>query len=164
MGKNSHFEWDNTKDRQNQSKHGVPFAMAQLAFFDERRVILEDLSHSGDEKRYYCLGSVAGEILTVRFTYRNNVIRIIDTGFCERGKNCMKKKIKYTDEPMGNVRKVSEFLPSPKDLVLKDETVKITISLSKASVEFFKEKARKHKTQYQKMIRRLLDEYAAHQM
>jgi predicted DNA binding CopG/RHH family protein len=76
----------------------------------------------------------------------------------------MKKKIKYTDEPMGSVRKVSDFLPSPKDLVLKDETVKITISLSKASVEFFKEEARKHKTQYQKMIRRLLDEYAAHQM
>jgi predicted DNA binding CopG/RHH family protein len=76
----------------------------------------------------------------------------------------MKKKIKYTDEPMGKVRKISDFLPSPKDLVLKDETVKITISLSRASVEFFKEEARKHKTQYQKMIRRLLDEYAAHQL
>jgi predicted DNA binding CopG/RHH family protein len=76
----------------------------------------------------------------------------------------MKKKIKYTNEPMGNVRKVSDFLPSPKELVLKDETVKITISLSKTSVEFFKEEARKHKTQYQKMIRRLLDEYAAHQV
>jgi predicted DNA binding CopG/RHH family protein len=76
----------------------------------------------------------------------------------------MKKKIKYTNEPMGKVRIVSDFLPSPKDLVLKDETVKVTISLSKASVDFFKEEARKHKTQYQKMIRRLLDEYAAHQL
>jgi predicted DNA binding CopG/RHH family protein len=76
----------------------------------------------------------------------------------------MKKKIKYTDEPMGKVWKVSDFLPSPKDLVLKDETVKVTISLSKASVEFFKEEARKHKTQYQRMIRRLLDEYTAHQL
>ena len=76
----------------------------------------------------------------------------------------MKKKIKYTNEPMGKVRVVSDFLPSPKDLVLKDETVKVTISLSKASVEFFKEEARKHKTQYQKMIRRLLDEYTAHQL
>ena len=76
----------------------------------------------------------------------------------------MKKKIKYTDEPMGKVRVVSDFLPSPKDLVLKDETVKVTISLSKASVEFFKEEARKHKTQYQRMIRRLLDEYTAHQL
>ena len=65
---------------------------------------------------------------------------------------------------MGKVRVVSDFLPSPKDLVLKDETVKVTISLSKASVEFFKEEARKHKTQYQKMIRRLLDEYTAHQL
>ena len=76
----------------------------------------------------------------------------------------MKKKIKYTNEPMGKVRIVSDFLPSPKDLVLKDETIKVTISLSKASVEFFKEEARKHKTQYQKMIRRLLDEYTAHQL
>jgi hypothetical protein len=49
----------------------------------------------------------------------------------------MKSKIKYTDEPMGKVKGVSDFLPSPEELVLKDETVKITISLSKASVEFF---------------------------
>jgi len=75
----------------------------------------------------------------------------------------MKKKIKYLDEPMGAVRVVSDFLPSPEELALKDETIKITIMLSKASVEFFKNEAQKHNTQYQKMIRRLLDEYATHQ-
>jgi len=75
----------------------------------------------------------------------------------------MKKKIKYTNEPMGKVRVVADFLPSPEELVLKDETVKVTISLSKASVDFFKEEAKKHHTQYQKMIRRLLDEYTTHQ-
>ncbi len=75
----------------------------------------------------------------------------------------MKKKIKYTDEPMGNVRVVSDFLPSPEELALKDETIKVTIALSKASVDFFKKEAQKHNTQYQKMIRRLLDEYAIHQ-
>ena len=75
----------------------------------------------------------------------------------------MKKKIKYTNEPMGKVRVVADFLPSPEELVLKDETVKVTISLSKASVDFFKKEAKKHHTQYQKMIRRLLDEYTAHQ-
>ncbi len=74
----------------------------------------------------------------------------------------MKKKIKYTDEPLGQVKRVSDFLPSPEELALKDETVRVTISLSKASVEFFKHEAKKHNTQYQKMIRRLLDEYAAH--
>ena len=58
---------------------------------------------------------------------------------------------------------VSTFLPSPEELALKDETVKITISLSKTSVDFFKKEAKKYNTQYQKMIRRLLDEYAAHQ-
>jgi len=73
----------------------------------------------------------------------------------------MKRKIKYTNEPMGKVKVVSDFLPSPEELVLKDETVKITISLSKASVEFFKNEAKKYNTQYQKMIRRLLDEYTA---
>jgi predicted DNA binding CopG/RHH family protein len=86
------------------------------------------------------------------------------TGFGERGRNYMKKKIKYTDEPIGKVKVVSDFLPSPVELVLKDETVKVTISLSKTSVEFFKKEARRYNTQYQKMIRRLLDEYAAHQI
>jgi len=75
----------------------------------------------------------------------------------------MKEKIKYTDEPMGNVRVVSDFLPSPEELALKDETIKVTIALSKTSVDFFKEEAKKYNTPYQKMIRRLLDEYAAHQ-
>jgi predicted DNA binding CopG/RHH family protein len=75
----------------------------------------------------------------------------------------MKEKIKYTDEPMGKVKVIPDFLPSPKELALKDETVKVTISLSKSSVEFFKKEARKYDTQYQKMIRRLLDEYTAHQ-
>jgi len=75
----------------------------------------------------------------------------------------MKKKIEYTDEPIGSVRVVSDFLPSPEQLALKDETIKVTIVLSKASVEFFKNEARKYNTQYQKMIRRLLDEYATHQ-
>ena len=78
-------------------------------------------------------------------------------------KKSMKKKINYTDEPMGNVKVISDFLPSPKELVLKDETVKVTIALSKVSVEFFKKEAKKYNTQYQKMIRRLLDEYATHQ-
>ncbi|MFY9707692.1 MAG: CopG family transcriptional regulator [Desulfobacterales bacterium] len=75
----------------------------------------------------------------------------------------MKGKIKYTDEPIGKVKLVEDFLPSPEELVLKDETIKVTISLSKTSVDFFKKEAKKYNTQYQKMIRRLLDEYAAHQ-
>lgn len=80
-----------------------------------------------------------------------------------RGKRFMKGKIKYTNEPMGKVKVVSDFLPSPEELALKDETVKITIALSKTSVDFFKNEAKKYNTQYQKMIRRLLDEYIAHQ-
>ena len=77
-----------------------------------------------------------------------------------KARGYMKKKIKYTNEPMGKVKVVSDFLPSPEELVLKDETVKVTIALSKASVKFFKNEAKKHNTQYQKMIRRLLDEYS----
>lgn len=74
----------------------------------------------------------------------------------------MKEKIKYTDEPFGNVRVISDFLPSPEELALKEETVKVTIALSKTSIDFFKKEAKKYNTQYQKMIRRLLDEYSAH--
>lgn len=71
----------------------------------------------------------------------------------------MSAKIKYTDEPLGDLKVVPDFLPPPEELVFRDDTVKVTISLSRASVEFFKQEAKKHHTQYQKMIRRLLDAY-----
>ena len=74
------------------------------------------------------------------------------------------KKIKYTDEPLGELRVIDDFLPSPDQLVFKEENVKVTITLSKASIDFFKKEAKKHHTQYQKMIRRLLDLYADHHM
>jgi hypothetical protein len=71
----------------------------------------------------------------------------------------MSAKIKYTDEPIGPVKIVPDFLPAPEELVFKGDTVKVTIALSRESVEFFKHEAEKHHTQYQKMIRRLLDAY-----
>jgi hypothetical protein len=71
----------------------------------------------------------------------------------------MKKKIKYTDEQMGEARVIRDFLPPPEKLVLRESNVKITISLSKASVDFFKKEAKKHSTSYQKMIRRVIDVY-----
>ena len=74
----------------------------------------------------------------------------------------MKKRIRYSDEPLGSLKVVRDFLPPPNDLVFRDEGVKVTIALSKRSVEFFKTEARKHDTQYQRMIRRLLDAYAEH--
>ena len=74
----------------------------------------------------------------------------------------MKKKIRYTDKPMGDVRIVDDFLPSPDKLAFNEEQIKVTIGLSKNSVDFFKKQAKKHRTQYQKMIRRLLDIYVAH--
>jgi len=80
------FEWDSKRDQENQKKHGVSFAKAQLAFADPHRVIAEDLSHSSAEKRYYCFGWVEGGVLTVRFTYRGDVIRIFGAGYWRRGK------------------------------------------------------------------------------
>jgi hypothetical protein len=71
----------------------------------------------------------------------------------------MSAKIKYTDEAIGPVKVVPDFLPAPENLVFKEDTVKVTIALSRESVEFFKHEARKHHTPYQKMIRRLLDAY-----
>ncbi len=75
----------------------------------------------------------------------------------------MNKPIKYTDEPMGDFKAVADFLPSPDELKIKNENTKITISLSKESIDFFKAAAEKNDMQYQKMIRQLLDEYVAHQ-
>ena len=90
----SDFEWDSIKDHQNQKKHGIPFALAQLAFLDHNRVILEDQEHSDGEKRYYCLGRVADGIMTVRFTYRDNKIRIIGAGYWRKGKRIYERENK----------------------------------------------------------------------
>ena len=94
MKKRSDFEWDSSKDKLNQEKHGVSFALAQLAFFDLNRIILEDLEHSDEEKRYYCLGKVSGGIMTVRFIYRQNKIRIIGAGYWRKGKKIYERENK----------------------------------------------------------------------
>ena len=84
--KKTRFEWDPEKDEENQKKHGVSFALAQYAFADPERVIAEDIAHSKTEKRYFCFGEVNGGVITVRFTYRGGVIRIIGAGYWRKGK------------------------------------------------------------------------------
>jgi predicted DNA binding CopG/RHH family protein len=81
----------------------------------------------------------------------------------EKEKRLMKKIIKYTDGEIGNMNIIEDFLPSPEELAFKEESTKITIALTKETVDFFKEEAKKHHTQYQKMIRNLLDMYVAKQ-
>ena len=71
----------------------------------------------------------------------------------------MSAKIKYTNEPLGDVKVIADFLPSPTELAFNEEGVKVTLALSKKSIEFFKSEAAKNHTQYQRMIRRLLDAY-----
>ena len=80
------FEWDDAKDRSNIAKHGIGFALAQRAFLDPNRIIAENLRHSAAEKRYFCIGAVDGEILTVRFTWRSGKIRIFGAGYWRKGK------------------------------------------------------------------------------
>ena len=86
------FEWDPKKDRENREKHGVSFAEAQFAFADPRRVIAEDRSHSSFEGRHYCFGWVGEGILTVRFTYRDDVIRIFGAGYWRKGKQIYERE------------------------------------------------------------------------
>jgi uncharacterized DUF497 family protein len=81
------FEWDKLKNQSNIDKHGVSFDFAKEAFFDEHRIIAKDLDHSTEtETRWHCIGKIGNGILTVRFTYRNNVIRIFGAGYWRKGK------------------------------------------------------------------------------
>ena len=86
MPEKTGFEWDEEKNKENIEKPGVSFYVAQYAFADPKRVIFEDLKHSQDEKRYYCIGQVEEGILTTRFTYRKNLIRIFGAGYWRKGK------------------------------------------------------------------------------
>ncbi|MDQ3019479.1 MAG: CopG family transcriptional regulator [Bacteroidota bacterium] len=73
----------------------------------------------------------------------------------------MKKKIKYTNEHIGKIEVVRDFLPQPDELVLKENNIKVTLNLSKSSIDFFKQVAKKNRSQYQKVIRNLLDQYTS---
>ena len=86
------FLWDADKEAENIFKHGVDFETAQLAFQDPGRHIRYDLAHSREEKRFFCVGNIAGKVLTVRFTYRENGIRIIGAGYWRKGKKIYEKK------------------------------------------------------------------------
>ena len=86
------FEWDQNKNKLNQKKHHISFEEAQHAFADSKRVIAKDMEHSPTEDRYYCFGKVDENIVTVRFTYRNNKIRIIGAGFWRKGKEIYEKQ------------------------------------------------------------------------
>ena len=84
--KKTYFEWDEEKDQENQKKHNVSFSLAQRAFLDPHRIIVEDEEHSAEENRYYCIGRVEEGIMTVRFTYRGNTIRIYGAGYWRKGR------------------------------------------------------------------------------
>jgi len=89
---NPSFDWDEEKNRDNEAKHGVSFASAQHAFLDPNRIILKDIGHSHEEDRYYCIGRVAEGIMTVRFTFREEVIRIIGAGYWRKGRRLYEKQ------------------------------------------------------------------------
>lgn len=82
----AHFEWDPEKDSANRAKHHVSLVEAQHAFADPKRIIARDLEHSQLEERFYCFGLVNSGVLTVRFTYRDGIIRIFGAGYWRRGK------------------------------------------------------------------------------
>lgn len=86
------FDWDPKKDQLDQDKHGVAFAMAQLAFADARRVIAEDRAHGSGERRFFCSGLVDEGVLTVRFTYRDDVIRVFGAGYWRKGKRIYERE------------------------------------------------------------------------
>ena len=88
------FEWDENKNLENIEKHNVSFEMAQDAFFDKKRIIIKDKKHSKKEERFFCIGNDGKGIMTVRFTIRNDNIRIIGAGYWREGRYKYEKKHK----------------------------------------------------------------------
>ena len=81
------FEWDEAKNEANIVKHSLSFYEAQTVFLDKKRVVFLDKEHSTREKRYFCIGkTITGGVATIRFTMRNDHIRIIGAGYWRKGK------------------------------------------------------------------------------
>ncbi|HSW87357.1 MAG TPA: BrnT family toxin [Rhabdochlamydiaceae bacterium] len=86
------FEWDPKKNDLNIKKHGISFFEAQRAFLDPNRIIAQDLEHSTKtETRYYCFGEVDEAIMTVRFIYKKQTIRIFGAGYWRKGRKIYEK-------------------------------------------------------------------------
>jgi len=86
------FIWDLERESSNIEKHGVDFTTALKAFLDPRRKIFTDSQHSNDEQRYFCIGKVGDRIMTVRFTYRDEIIRIFGAGYWRKGRRYYEKE------------------------------------------------------------------------
>jgi len=86
------FEWDEEKDLINQEKHGVSFKEAQHAFFDPGRIIIHDPDHSENEDRWFCIGRVGHKIMTVRYTVREQTVRLIGAGYWRKGRRIYEQK------------------------------------------------------------------------
>jgi len=90
--KSGKFVWDIERESANIAKHGIDFTTAKKVFFDTRRKIFTDSKHSAQEPRYFCIGKVNTRILTVRFAYREGLIRIFGAGYWRKGKVYYEKK------------------------------------------------------------------------
>jgi len=86
------FIWNEHKERANILKHHIDFYTAATAFNDPKKQIFIDEKHSIKEERYFCIAKVKGRILTVRFTYRDKLIRIIGAGYWRQGKEYYENK------------------------------------------------------------------------
>ncbi|GMO37174.1 MAG: BrnT family toxin [Termitinemataceae bacterium] len=86
------FEWDEAKNLKNIENHQISFKDAQNAFYDIRRIIIKDKKHSKNEDRFFCIGMVNGGIATVRFTMRDENIRIFGAGFWREGREKYEEK------------------------------------------------------------------------
>ncbi len=86
------FEWDTEKEKANVTKHGVDFTDATAAFYDPKAVISADEEHGAMEARLFCIGRTERGILTVRFTYRGETIRIIGAGYWRKGRKTYEKE------------------------------------------------------------------------
>ena len=73
----------------------------------------------------------------------------------------MSRKTRDPNMPVGSLTRLKDFLPPPEKLVMPEDTIKVTLLLSRSSVQFFKRQATRHRTKYQRMIRELVDRYTA---
>jgi uncharacterized protein len=92
------FDWDEKKNERNIKEQGISFNEARKAFFDENRIIIDDVKHSENERRLFCIACITDpetktkRVITVRFTYRDDVIRIIGAGFWRKGREFYEKE------------------------------------------------------------------------
>ena len=141
------FEWDRRKESANRKKHGVSFAEAKTAFFDENAWVIADPDHSDEEDRFILLG-LSSQLRLLVFVIAIEKIRIP----FESSQPVRQIALSGMNTRALGMRNTYDFSKSKKNPYSSKLKKQITIRLDEDTIAYFKALAEQKGISYRSLI------------